>query len=65
MTNETLNGVMAFLGLLAIVFIALKLTGFIDWIWWWVLGPIWMPLALLAVLAALGFAIHLIKRRRW
>lgn len=30
-----------FFGLLAIVFITLKLLGKIDWSWWWVLSPIW------------------------
>lgn len=30
-----------FMGLLTILFIALKLTGVIAWSWWWVLSPIW------------------------
>ena len=29
-------------GLLAILFIALKLTEVIAWSWWWVLAPIWI-----------------------
>ena len=33
----------SFCGLLAILFIALKLTGFINWSWLWVLSPIWIP----------------------
>ena len=36
------NGI-GFTGLLAIVFITLKLTGYIDWSWWWVLSPLWIP----------------------
>ena len=31
-----------FSGLLAILFIALKLTGVITWSWLWVLAPIWI-----------------------
>jgi hypothetical protein len=31
-----------FFGLLTIVFITLKLTGYIAWSWWWVLSPIWI-----------------------
>jgi len=31
------------LGLLSIVFITLKLTGYINWSWIWVLAPIWLP----------------------
>lgn len=28
---------------LAVVFIVLKLIGVIDWSWWWVLAPVWIP----------------------
>jgi len=38
--------------LLAIIFTVLKLTGNIDWSWWWVLSPLWIPLAI-----ALGIGI--------
>lgn len=36
------SGGIGFVGLLQIVFITLKLTGIIEWSWWWVLSPIWM-----------------------
>lgn len=39
-----------FLGLLAILFIALKLTGVIAWSWWAVLLPIYGPLLLLVAI---------------
>lgn len=32
-----------FFGLLAVLFIGLKLLGHITWSWWWVLAPIWGP----------------------
>jgi len=32
--------------LLLVLFIALKLTHYIDWSWWWVLSPLWIPLAI-------------------
>ena len=35
-----------FLGLLTVAFIVLKLIGQIDWSWWWVLSPIWIPAAI-------------------
>ena len=38
-----------FLGLLCIAFIVLKLTGVIDWSWWWVMAPIWIPWSILLV----------------
>jgi hypothetical protein len=40
------SGGVGFLGLLALVFITLKLTGVIAWSWLWVLAPLWGPLAI-------------------
>lgn len=34
---------------LGIVFIVLKLVGVINWSWWWVLAPFWIPLAIVVV----------------
>jgi len=43
------NGI-GFLGLLAVLFIALKLTGVIAWSWFWVLSPIWIAVLLVLLL---------------
>ena len=40
-SNNSSSGGIGFFGLLGIVFIVLKLTGYIDWSWWIVLSPIW------------------------
>ena len=32
----------SFLSLLTILFIGLKLTGYIHWSWLWVLAPLWI-----------------------
>lgn len=48
------NGI-GFFGLLAIVFITLKLTGYIAWSWWWVLAPLWIPFALVFTVLFLVF----------
>lgn len=51
----------SFCGLLAILFIGLKLTNHIQWSWLWVLSPIWIPIALaLTFLSLLGIAIGII-----
>ena len=34
------------LTILFVVFVTLKLTGNIDWSWWWVTSPLWIPLAI-------------------
>ena len=38
---------------LFIVFLVLKLTGNIDWSWWWVTSPLWITFAI--GLALVGF----------
>lgn len=43
------RGGIGFAGMLAILFIGLKLTHYIDWSWWWVLSPLWIPLGLVAI----------------
>ena len=44
--SKGVSGGIGFGGLLAIVFIVLKLTKVISWSWLWVLSPIWIPLAI-------------------
>ena len=52
--TKTVNtGGIGFSGLLAIVFITLKLTGYIDWSWWWVLSPLWIPFVVVMLVIVL------------
>ena len=41
------------LTVLGLVFIVLKLTGYIDWSWWWVLAPIWVPYSIVLLVVLL------------
>lgn len=41
--NTSTSGGAGFLSLLTVLFIGLKLTGFITWSWWWVLSPMLLP----------------------
>lgn len=34
---------------LAVVFVVLKLIGVIDWSWWWVLAPVWIPVIIVII----------------
>lgn len=49
-SNTSSNGGIGFFGLLTIVFIVLKLTHVINWSWWWVLAPAWMPMLIVLVI---------------
>lgn len=42
---------------LFIVFLVLKLTGNIDWSWWWVTSPLWIPFAIGLALVGVVFLV--------
>ena len=47
--NRDTGGV-SFLGLLTLLFIGLKLTGYITWSWIWVLAPLWVSISITLLL---------------
>lgn len=67
MQKRSSGGCSSFLLLLFFVFLVLKLTGTIDWSWWWVFSPLWLPgallVAVLAVLAVTGVSVYKIVGR--
>jgi hypothetical protein len=56
------SGGIGFVGLLTILFIALKLTNYIDWSWLWVLSPVWISAAILVFVALMAFGWVLIAK---
>lgn len=51
-----------FPGLLAVVFITLKLIGKIDWSWWWVLSPLWITFVFVMGFVVFAIAVALARR---
>ncbi len=51
-SNNSSGGGIGFCGCLFLIFLTLKLVGVIDWSWWWVFAPFWVPVA-----AALAFVV--------
>jgi hypothetical protein len=45
---------------LFIVFLVLKLTGNIDWSWWWVTSPLWIPFAIVLSIFGIVFLVVVI-----
>jgi hypothetical protein len=45
------SGGIGLCGVVFVVFLVLKLVGTIDWSWWYVTMPLWIPMALMLVLA--------------
>ena len=55
MDNKKVPGGIGFLQALTLVFIGLKLAGFIDWSWWLVLSPVLILLVIfIACIVILG-----------
>lgn len=51
--------------ILFVVFLVLKLTGVIDWSWWWVTAPLWISFILtMLLLAVIGFGAWAVNQRR-
>lgn len=44
MTNNQRFSSVSFCHILFMTFLVLKLTNLIDWSWWWVTAPIWIPM---------------------
>jgi hypothetical protein len=53
--NEVKSKGMGIGTILFLIFMTLKLTGDIDWSWWWVTAPLWIPLV--AFIAIMGIAV--------
>jgi hypothetical protein len=44
-------------GVTFIVFLILKLCNIIDWSWWWVTAPLWIPIALCVAVCIVLFIV--------
>ena len=58
--GKNLGCTMSFPSTLTLVLIILKLTNVIDWSWWWVLAPLWVPLSLCFLLMVFLFFIGML-----
>lgn len=56
--KQSNNGI-GFLGILFLILLTLKLAeiGVVaTWSWWWIFGPLWIPLAVVGVIIGLAVA---------
>jgi len=53
MSKNNSSGGLGFCSILTLIFITLKLTDNIDWSWWWVLSPLWIPVCIVLLVALL------------
>lgn len=50
--------------LLFLVFLVLKLTHVLDWSWWWVTSPLWIPFGIVIVFVTIVSIIVIITHKK-
>ena len=48
-------------GVLFCIFLVLKLLGKIDWSWWWVTSPLWIPVCIILAVFLVVLVVVAIK----
>ena len=48
--STTSSGGVGFFGLMFLILMTLKLTNYIDWSWWWVTAPLWIPIVIIGII---------------
>ncbi len=61
MSNSNSSSGIGVLGLLGVTFVALKLTGIIDWSWWFVTLPFWGGFVLVITILTVVLAFAIMK----
>jgi hypothetical protein len=61
-TQKIIYKPVSFTTALGLTFIILRLTGVIDWSWWWVTLPLWGGYALLLFIATVVIALLLVRK---
>lgn len=59
------SGGIGVIGLLGVVFVTLKLTGYIDWSWWYVTMPFWGSLVVGLLFLSIWVFIFHKNRQMW
>lgn len=50
MANENSSGGLGLNVILFLIFLILKLMGYIDWSWWWITSPLWITALLFIII---------------
>ena len=52
----------SFFPIMFLIFMTLKLTDLIDWSWWWVSAPLWIPISIGLLLVWIKVGLEVCKR---
>ena len=61
--NKNVYNGIGFLGLLQVVFIALKVAKVIDWSWWLVFIPAWIDIGIFLIIVIIAIIVTIIVKR--
>jgi hypothetical protein len=50
--------------ILFFIFLALKLAGVLDWSWWWITAPLWIPIVVSGLIGGITAGIKAIKENK-
>lgn len=53
MANDNSSSGIGMPAILFLIFLVLKLTGYINWSWWWVTAPMWAGVILFLIVVIL------------
>ena len=59
--TKTIKNNMELGTILFLIFLVLKLTDNIDWSWWWVTSPLWIPILFVLALGGIGIVIVILS----
>jgi hypothetical protein len=62
MSSESTGNGLGFGSALFLILMTLKLTHCIDWSWWYVTAPLWIPAAMVAICGMLWVILEVKKR---
>jgi len=57
MNNKNSNNSIGLGTILFLIFMVLKLTNHVDWSWWWITSPLWIPLTCLLILILIEYIV--------
>jgi hypothetical protein len=60
--NSSSSSGVGFFGLMFLIFMTLKLTGYITWSWWWVTAPLWGGFAVIITIILLVLLVQFLNR---
>lgn len=60
--DNSSSGGIGLLTIMFLIFMTLKLTGYINWSWWWVTAPLWGGFALIIIVLLIVFLVSYILK---